>query len=103
MDEAKPAPSEVSRERTRLAGSLERRIFGRLLLLALLPPLVLLAIGTWAGAGSIGLVTTLEPWDRVAESGRALFDAAGRDSASDPTLAAAVAPMRISTASHRRG
>ena len=90
MDEAKPAPSEVSRERVRLAGSLERRIFGRLLLLALVPPLVLLAIGTWAGAGSIGLVTTLEPWDRVAESGRSLFDAAGRDSASDPTLAAAV-------------
>ncbi len=90
MDEAKPAPREVSRERSRRAGSLERRIFGRLLLLALVPPLILLAIGTWAGAGSIGLVTTLEPWDRVAESGRALFEAAGRDSASDPALAAAV-------------
>ncbi|HEX9108391.1 MAG TPA: HAMP domain-containing sensor histidine kinase, partial [Longimicrobiales bacterium] len=32
---------------------------------------------------------TLEPWDRVADSGRALFDAAGRDSAADPVLARA--------------
>ncbi len=94
MAEAKPPASAVSREGRPRAGPLERRLFGWLLLLAVVPPFVLLALGTWIGAGSIGWVATLEPWDRVAESGRALFDAAARDSAADPALAAAVAQHR---------
>ena len=94
MAEATPAPSPVSRELRGRAGPLERRLFGWLLLVAVVPPFVLLALGTWIGAGSVGWIAALEPWDRVAESGRALFDAAARDSAADPALAAAVARHR---------
>jgi two-component system nitrogen regulation sensor histidine kinase NtrY len=92
--EAKPPASAVSRERTRRSGPLERRLFAWLLGFALVPPFVLLALGAWAGAGSVGLIAPIEPWDRVAESGRTLFEAAARDSASDPELAAAVAQHR---------
>jgi signal transduction histidine kinase len=80
--------------RRRQAGPLERRLFAWLLVVAVVPVFVLLGLGTWAGAGSLGWVATLEPWDRVADSGRALFDAAARDSARDPALAAAVARHR---------
>jgi len=84
----------MSREARGRAGPLERRLFGWLLLVAVVPPFVLLALGTWIGAGTVGWVATLEPWERVAESGRMLFDAAARDSARDPVLAAAVAQHR---------
>ncbi|HEX9107347.1 MAG TPA: ATP-binding protein [Longimicrobiales bacterium] len=94
MREAKTAAKTKSRERARRARPLERRLFGWLLLVAVVPPFILLALGTWIGAGSIGWIATLEPWDRVAESGRAVFEAAARDSARDPALAAAVARHR---------
>lgn len=66
---------------------LERRLFGWLLLLTLLPPLTLLAGGYVVGAQSLQWVGTLGPWDRVAESGRALMEAAAPAAANDPELA----------------
>lgn len=94
MAEGKRAGSGVSIRSRPVAGGLERRLFGWLVVVAVVPPLVLLALGAWIGAGSIGWIATLEPWDRVAESGRSLFDAAARDTAADPALAAAVARHR---------
>ena len=58
----------MSREARGRAGPLERRLFGWLLLVAVVPPFVLLALGTWIGAGTVGWVATLEPWERVAET-----------------------------------
>jgi two-component system, NtrC family, nitrogen regulation sensor histidine kinase NtrY len=69
---------------------LERRLFGWLLLLALLPPLLLLGAGYLVGARSLQWVATLGPWDRVAESGRALMEAAAPAAASDTALARAL-------------
>ena len=94
MREAKAAPKAMSRERARRVRPLERRLFGWLLIVAVVPPFIVLALGTWIGSGSIGWIAALEPWDRVAASGRAVFEAAARDSARDPALAAAVARHR---------
>jgi len=70
--------------------SLERRLFGWMLVLALAPALGLLAAGAWIWAGSLDWFGTLGPWDRVAESGRVVFDAAESAAAADPALAAAL-------------
>lgn len=73
---------------------LERRLFGWLLLLTLLPMFALLATGYFATARSLEWVGTLGPWDAVAESGRSLIDAAGPAAARDSTLAVALESHR---------
>ncbi|HEX2166084.1 MAG TPA: hypothetical protein VHG09_02490, partial [Longimicrobiales bacterium] len=73
---------------------LERRLFGWLLLLTLLPMFALLGTGYLITARSLEFVGTLGPWDRVAESGRTLIEAAGPAAAEDPELAAAVESHR---------
>jgi nitrogen fixation/metabolism regulation signal transduction histidine kinase len=74
---------------------LERRLFGWLLLLTLVPVLTLLAAGYFVGARSLQWVGTLGPWDRVAESGRLLVEAAGPAAAVDPELARALDAHRV--------
>jgi two-component system, NtrC family, nitrogen regulation sensor histidine kinase NtrY len=74
---------------------LERRLFGWLLLLTLVPWLLLLALGFTVGARSLQWVGTLGPWDRVAESGRALVEAAAPAAATDPELAVALEAHRL--------
>jgi two-component system, NtrC family, nitrogen regulation sensor histidine kinase NtrY len=69
---------------------LERRLFGWMLLLTLVPLLTLLAIGFTVGARSLQWVGTLGPWDAVAESGRALVEAAAPAAEEDPVLARAL-------------
>lgn len=71
--------------------SLERRLFGWLLALALLPPLLVLGAAVLAGAGWLEWIGTLGPWERVADSGRAVIDAAQPAIAADSSLRAAVA------------
>jgi two-component system, NtrC family, nitrogen regulation sensor histidine kinase NtrY len=66
---------------------LERRLFGWLLLLTLVPMFTLLIGGYVLSARSLRWVGTLGPWDSVAESGRALVDAATPLAATDTTLA----------------
>lgn len=73
---------------------LERRLFGWMLVLALTPALVLVLIGVWLWAGSLDWVGTLGPWDRVAESGRQVFEAAASAAEADSALAAALARHR---------
>jgi two-component system, NtrC family, nitrogen regulation sensor histidine kinase NtrY len=73
---------------------LERRLFGWLLLLTLVPLLTLLAAGYAVGSRSLQWVGTLGPWDSVAESGRTLLDAAAPAAAADPELAAALEAHR---------
>lgn len=70
--------------------SLERRLFGWLLVLALVPALGLVALGTWVWSDSLDRISTLGPWDRVGESGREVFEAAAEAASSDPVLAAAL-------------
>lgn len=70
--------------------SLERRLFAWLLLLALLPPLAVLAGAVAAGAGWFEWLGTLGPWERVAESGRELIEAAAPAAREAPDLADAV-------------
>jgi two-component system, NtrC family, nitrogen regulation sensor histidine kinase NtrY len=74
--------------------SLERRLFAWLLVLALVPSLVLVVGGTWAARGSLEWTGAVAPWDRVAESGRALFEAAAPAASADPELAAALEQHR---------
>lgn len=74
--------------------SLERRLFGWLLALALVPPLVVLIIALTIGAGSLGWMGTLGPWDRVGESGRTLFEAAAPAATQDSVLGAALEQHR---------
>jgi two-component system nitrogen regulation sensor histidine kinase NtrY len=71
---------------------LERRLFGWLLLLTLVPTFTLLTIGYAVGARSLEWVGTFgqAPWERAAESGRALIDAAGPAAAGDTALANAI-------------
>lgn len=73
---------------------LERRLFGWMLLVTLLPVFALLAGGYVIGARSLAWVGTFGPWDQVAESGRALMDAAAPAAAEDPALAAALEQHR---------
>lgn len=72
----------------------ERRLFGWLLLLTLVPTFALLGAGYVLGARSLQWVGTFGPWDSVAESGRAVIEAAGPAAASDPALAAALETHR---------
>src|SRR5690606_40530754 len=74
--------------------SLERRLFGWLLALALVPPLLVLGVALTIGAGSLGWMGTLGPWDRVGESGRALFEAAAPAAGQDSALAGALEQHR---------
>jgi two-component system, NtrC family, nitrogen regulation sensor histidine kinase NtrY len=74
---------------------LERRLFGWLLLLTLVPVFALLAGGYVVGARSLNWVGTLGPWDSVAESGRALVEAAAPAAAADPELAGALEAHRL--------
>lgn len=65
-----------------------------MLVLMLVPALGLVGLGTWIWAGSLDWIGTLGPWTRVAESGRAVLDAAAGPAAEDPVLAAALARHR---------
>jgi len=58
--------------------SLERKLFGWLAALAVLPSLLVLAVSIAVGSRSLRWIGTLGPWDQVAESGRALIDEAQR-------------------------
>lgn len=71
--------------------SLERRLFGWLLVLSIVPPMIVLAGTVTAGAGWFELTGTLGPWDRVAESGRAVIDAARPAAEADSALASTLA------------
>lgn len=73
----------------------ERRLFGWLLLLTLVPTFALLGAGYVLGARSLEWVGTFGPWDSVAESGRAVIEAAGPAAATDPELAAALEAHRL--------
>src|SRR5690606_1241611 len=73
---------------------LERRLFGWLLLLTLVPMFALLAVGYIVTSRSLEWVGTLGPWDTVAESGRALIEAAEPAVARDSALAAALEDHR---------
>jgi len=74
--------------------SLERRLFGWLLVLALVPPLVVLVVALTIGAGSLGWMGTLGPWEGVGESGRQVFEAAAPAAEQDTVLAAALEQHR---------
>lgn len=78
---------------------LERRLFGWMLLLALVPLLALLVVGYIVSAQSLAWVGTLGPWDHVAESGRALVEAAEPAAASDAQLARALEEHRVELSS----
>jgi two-component system, NtrC family, nitrogen regulation sensor histidine kinase NtrY len=73
--------------------SLERKLFGWLAALAVLPALLVLALSLTIGSRSLRWIGTLGPWSQVAESGRQLIDAAGRVPA-DSVLAGAAAAHR---------
>lgn len=78
----------VPRKRT-----FERRLFGWLLALSVLPALIVLAGALFVGARSLSLVGTLGPWEQVAESGRVLIEAA-ESAPADSALAAAAEQHR---------
>lgn len=82
-----PGP-EDGNEMRRLR-TLEGRLRGRLLALALLPTLLVLAAAWVVGARSLEWLGTLGPWTEVAESGRALIDEAAPAAADNPALEAA--------------
>lgn len=70
--------------------SLERRLFGWFLVLAFVPALAVLLIGTWILAGSLEWAGTLGPWDQVAESGRVVFETAEAQAVDDTAFVAAL-------------
>lgn len=74
--------------------SLERRLFGWMLALALVPALALVLAGAWLWAGSLEWVGTLGPWDRVAESGRVVFEVADSVAPLDSALVEALGRHR---------
>jgi signal transduction histidine kinase len=78
---------------------LERRLFGWLLLLTLVPLFILLIAGYLLSARTLHYLGTLGPWDRVAESGRALVEAAGPAAQADPELARALESHRVELSS----
>ena len=70
--------------------SLERRLFGWLLALLLIPAIIAVSLSLLVGSRSVEWIGTLGPWDQVAESGRRLFDAAAPSASRDSALAAAL-------------
>jgi two-component system, NtrC family, nitrogen regulation sensor histidine kinase NtrY len=74
--------------------SLERRLFLWLMLVALTPSLSVLAIASWAAREASTLVGTTGSWTRVADSGRALIDAAEQQPDNADLRAAAEAHRR---------
>jgi nitrogen fixation/metabolism regulation signal transduction histidine kinase len=69
--------------------TLEGRLFGWILALALLPTMVVLAAGLGIGTRSLSWLGTLGPWAQVEESGRALLDAAEAVAPPDTALSGA--------------
>ncbi len=69
--------------------SLERRLFGWLFAVALVPAVVVLVGGAWATARALEWTRSLAPWEEVAESGRQLLDALPAEPAMTPELARA--------------
>ena len=78
---------------------LERRLFGWLLLLTLVPLFILLVAGYALSVRTLHYLGTLGPWDQVAESGRALVEAAGPAARTDPELARALEAHRVELSS----
>jgi nitrogen fixation/metabolism regulation signal transduction histidine kinase len=74
--------------------SLERRLFAWLLVLALVPAALLLGAGIGVADSALDYLGTLGPWSRVADSGRALLDAAAPAAAADPALDSALEAHR---------
>lgn len=70
--------------------SLERRLFGWMLALALIPSLLLVLAGTWLTRGSLDWMGALGPWDRLAESGRVVIEVAQPAAQQDTALARAI-------------
>lgn len=70
--------------------TLEGRLFGWMLVLALVPALGMVALGTWLWSDSLDRISTLGPWDRLGVTGRELFEAASAAAESDAELAAAL-------------
>ena len=76
-------PSTAERERT-----LERRLFGWILLTTLLPALAVLGAAAWLLGGSLDLAGALGPWEEVGRSGREVIRLA--EPGADPALASAL-------------
>lgn len=74
--------------------TLERRLFGWLFVLTVVPAVVVLLGGVWVGARALNWTGSLGPWQRVADSGRQLLDAVAPVAKSDPALAHAAAQHR---------
>jgi two-component system, NtrC family, nitrogen regulation sensor histidine kinase NtrY len=74
--------------------SLERRLFAWLLVLALVPTALVLGAVLSLSAGSLEILGTLGPWTRVADSGRALIEAAEPAAAGDAALDSALRTHR---------
>lgn len=74
--------------------SLERRLFGWLLAVALVPGLLVLAAAVIVGGRTLSSLGTLGPWEEVATTGRAVFQAADSVPAVDPALAEALGRHR---------
>jgi two-component system, NtrC family, nitrogen regulation sensor histidine kinase NtrY len=68
-----------------------------MLAITLVPALVLLAVGGWAVATSLGLAGSLGPWEAVAETGRVVVELAEPDA--DPALTEALAAHRAELSS----
>ena len=62
--------------------------------MTLVPAFGVLLVSAWLWSGTLLWFGTLGPWDQVAESGRALFEAAAPVAGDHPELAAAVARHR---------
>jgi signal transduction histidine kinase len=88
-DPGSPAPRERDSGRA-WPPTLEGRLFLWLLVVALVPTLLVVAVGLGAGARSLEWLGTLGPWARVAESGRTLLDAAESPARTDPALRSAL-------------
>lgn len=70
--------------------TLDRRLFGWLLVLTLLPALGVLLGAAWIWSGALAWIGTLGPWDQVTESGRQVIEAVAPLAADHPELAEAV-------------
>lgn len=70
--------------------TLEGRLFGWMLVMALVPALGLVALGTWIWTDSLDRISSLGPWDRVGDSGRLVFEVASEAAESDTILRAAL-------------